>query len=501
MRILLVSSNIKAQFPRCFPNGTAALSAFLKREGFDVRMLHFASLKEINRLPVILQEYEPDVVGFSIMTCESVLLPQTTAMVKAWKPTVPVVCGGTHVIVNPQAVLSLPNVDAICHGEGELAFLEYLQKLQRGMDVTDVQNFWFKRDGQIIQNPPRAFIEDLNTLPFMDRSQGDYQQKAIDANNGAINLLLGRGCNWNCRFCCNAYIRKANTGTYVRNRRVEVVCDEIVEVSKKFDFRWITIRDDNFVWDREWAIAFCREYAKRLKYPFEIFARADCLDEELMNELKGAGCYSIFIGLDAGHDYIRNQVLNKEQSNEDLLRVCRYMKSIGIHPVISNIVGLPYETREMHQATIDMNREIYNDGPFFSPSFGATPKIWVFDPWPGTELYETCKREGWLQTDERRHKVYRQSCLNMPQFPPAEINRAFRRFRYEVFKDRFPVRAWLYRIYDTRLVEETMEHIPLEYIGQVREVVLKIMNRATRRLLGRNKLHVSQGGEVPAATS
>jgi anaerobic magnesium-protoporphyrin IX monomethyl ester cyclase len=298
-------------------------------------------------------------------------------------------------------------------------------------------------------------------------------------------MQLGRGCNWNCRFCCNGDIRKANTGTYVRNRSVQGSIGELVEIARNFRFRCITIRDDNFAFNRQWALDFCREYPKHIRQPFEVFSRVDCLDEEVIAGLKAAGCLSVFLGLDSGHDYIRNEVLHKEQTNDDLRRVSAQLKAAGIRPVLSNIVGLPYETLEMHQQTIALNREIYSEGPYFSPSFGVTPKIWVFDPWPGTDLYKVCKKEGWLESDDRKHKVYRQSCLNMPQFRPEAIHHAYRTFRWRVFKDRYPVKALMLRIYDTRLAEEIMERLPLEYVGVVREALLRLMNKGVRRFFAR----------------
>jgi radical SAM superfamily enzyme YgiQ (UPF0313 family) len=479
MKVLLVSSNLYAQFPGCFPNASAALSAYLKERGHTVRIVHLARRREQRRLPRLMAEFAPDVVGATAITCEAPAMIETSRIAKAWRD-VPVVCGGTHVIVDPESILNLPTVDAICHGEGEEAFAEYLDKLAGGQDVTDVKGFWFKKDGQVVRNPPRPFIKDLDSLPFPDRTQGD-QQRAIDSNNGVLNILLGRGCNSVCRFCCNGNIRQANTGTYVRNKSVARSIEELRRVHEAFKFRWITIRDDNFPWDKKWALEFCEEYPKHFQTPFEVFARVDGLTEPIMDALKAAGCYSIFVGLDSGNDFIRNEVLHKRQTNEDLLKAVAYMKKIGLQPIVSNIVGLPYETLERHRDTVEINKKVYADRVVFSPSFGATPKIWVFDPWPGTELQKICRDEGWLPSEERQHKTYRQSCLDMPQFSRVEVHRAFRRFRYDVYKDNFPLHAWLFRLYDTRLVEEVMEHIPLNFIGDVRQAVLLLMSKAVRR--------------------
>ena len=211
----------------------------------------------------------------------------------------------------------------------------------------------------------------------------------------------------------------------------------------------------------------------------------------MMDLLAAAGCKHIFLGLDSGNDYIRNEVLNKEQMNEDLFRVTDYMKSIGIRPMISNIVGLPYETPEMFRDTIEINKRIHRDMVVFSPTCGACPKIWVFTPWPGSDLYGLCEKEGWIKDLPGSRKVYRETVLEMPQFRRGEIDRQFRTFRYQVYKDSFPLQALLFLVYDSKPFQDLFERIPLGTIGKVREVVLNTMNPAlknpvVRRFLGRS---------------
>jgi len=186
------------------------------------------------------------------------------------------------------------------------------------------------------------------------------------------------------------------------------------------------------------------------------------------------------MGLDSANDYIRNEVLNKEQDNEDLLRVTEMMKSIGLTPIISNIVGLPHETPEMFQDTIELNRRIHTDKVVFSPACGACPKIWVFTPWPGSDLYRMCESNGWIDGGLDGRKVYRETALKMPGFSPEEIERQFRNFRYNVYKDNFPIRANLFRIYDSRWFQAAFEHTPMGVIGQVRQTVLDVMGGISR---------------------
>ncbi len=476
MRVFLVSSNLYSQFPAVFPNALGSLAAWLKQRGHQVDTLHMEHRRQLRReLPRRLEAFAPDVVGVSLMTCETPILEPVVVVARRITPRAQVLVGGIHCIVDPDSVARTPGVDAVCCGEGEVAFAEYLDRLERGDDVTTTGNFAFLRDGEVVRNPPQGFVEDLDTLPPMDRSVADLQY-AIDANNFVLNLIFSRGCPWSCRFCCNEDIRQAGTGKYSRLLSVDRAMEEIQRLSDRYRFRYILFRDDTFTWDRDWALAFLEAYRERFTTPFDVFSRVDCLDEEIMDALAAAGCGYVFLGLDSGNDYIRNDVLNKEQDNTALMAVCEYMKSIGLIPMISNIVGLPHETPQMFRDTVELNKRIHADQVVFSPTCGACPKIWVFTPWPGSDLYRMCEAAGWIEHGPGRRKVYRETTLRMPGFSPQQIEREFRTFRYQVYKDNFPVRARLFRVYDSRWFQALFERVPTVAIGRVRQTVLDVMH-------------------------
>ncbi len=479
MRILFVSSNLHSQFPACFPNGVGALSAYLKDRGHQVSALHLFTEADLDRLPGTLRSCRPEVIGISAVTCEFPVIRRVARQARALAPEVPVLVGGIHSIVSPETVMEIAEVDGVCCGEGELALTEYLRRAEAGEDVSTTGNFIFRgEDGELVRNPPVGFVEDLDSLPMLDRSVADMQQ-VIDANNGVLNVIFSRGCPWHCRFCCNRDIRAAGHGTYARLHSVDRAMDELSQLDRRYRFSHVLFRDDTFTWNRQWALDFVAAFRQRFSYPFDIFSRVDCLDDELLEELARAGCKHIFIGLDSGNDFIRNEVLNKEQENKDLFRVTDTMQDLGITPMISNIVGLPHETPEMFADTIEINRRIHRDKVVFSPTCGACPKIWVFTPWPGSELHKMCEEQGWLDQDPGAHKVYRESALRMPGFPPEEIDRQFRRFRYNVYRERFPLHALLYLVYDSRAFQSVFERVPLSLIGAVRQSVLRVMKRTT----------------------
>ncbi|MCZ7584029.1 MAG: B12-binding domain-containing radical SAM protein [Deltaproteobacteria bacterium] len=397
-------------------------------------------------------------------------------MAKAWRADVPVFAGGIHATLATEDVLSVPEIDGACRGEGELAFLELLNKLDHNAPIEDTAGFWFKRDGEILRNRRRPFIRDLDSLPYMDRAAIDYQ-RTIDVNNDLVTTMVGRGCAYECTFCANAQLKAAGTGMYVRNRSVDNALGDLEEMAGRFHFQYINFRDDNFSWNRPWVMEFCEKYPQKYSWPFDCFSRSDTLDDDQMRALKEAGCRHVFLGLDAGNDRIRRDVLNKHTSAREMIDVCDKLNRLGIKAVVSNIVGLPHETPKDFEDTIEVNRRIHEKQVVFSPAFGAAPKIWVFVPFPGTPLHEMCAKEGWLREVPGDFRIYRETHIEMPQFTPKQIMRAYRNFRFNVYKRRHPFWACIFRLYDTAAVTWVMERIPDYWFGQVRRFFAAISHR------------------------
>ena len=472
MKVLLISLNIRTQFRSHYPFGTGALSAFLKIHGHQTFMFHLDKASQLRKLPTILKEFSPQVAGISGSACQAEYFHPIIKTIKQWQ-NIPVILGGVHPTLNALDMIKMNGVDAICRGEGEHPFLDYLTKVEQNQPVFDIPNFVFEKDGELIENQSRSFIKDINALPFVDRDSIDFQ-RIIDLNNGHLVMLVGRGCAWNCAFCSNTEFKKYGSGTYARNRNVEHVIEELKYLSGRYRFKLLMFRDDTLTWNRNWILKFLEEYSRLFSYPFDILTRADCLDKEIMDALKNAGCRNIFMGLDSGSDYIRNDILNKYHSGEQVKEVAAYLNHIGIKAVISNMVGLPYETPEYFQKTISLNKEIHKNQIVFSHSFGMAPKIWVFNPFPGTKLYEICKKEKWLIKMPKKFKVYRETYIDMPLFPRKKVYKMFRSFRYLVYKDNYPFMAWIFRIYDSWLGQFLTDLVPDLWFGQVRLFFSKI---------------------------
>lgn len=177
-----------------------------------------------------------------------------------------------HPTVCPEEVIQQSMIDSICIGEGENSFLDFLDKLEKGLEL-EVDGFWFKRkSGDIVRNRPRPFEPELDKLPFVNWDYWEIE-KYLSANPvytgiGGLIHLTSRGCPYNCNFCSAPTIRKSVPGNYYRVRSAENVIEEVKSNLKKYwslGFRGIDIHDGLF--GADWQEIDIWRYIKRERLP------------------------------------------------------------------------------------------------------------------------------------------------------------------------------------------------------------------------------------------
>jgi radical SAM superfamily enzyme YgiQ (UPF0313 family) len=459
MKVLLVFTNIRTLIQQIYPTEFGALVAWLKPRGHDIEVVVVNRESQIRNIKKVMDSFKPDLVGFTGISAQFPYVKRCIELTRRWDKKISILAGGKHATLRPEDYLALPEVEAVCVGEGEIAFEEFLKARSEGRGPEGIPGWWYHKDGVIIQGPKVTFIEDHDSLPYMDRGIIDYQEN-IDTNSQTVTTIMGRGCPWSCTFCSNARLRERGTGTYTRNRSVPNLLGDIEQLSRKYRFSYLYFRDDTFTWDRQWAAQWCEEYPKNFSYPFEILTRSDCLDDDLLKMLADAGCANIWLGLDSGNAHIREKVLRKKVSVDKMTQMTDRMLELGITPTITNMVGLPYETEETIMDSVRANRRIHHRVVAMSQGTGTGPKVFTFSPFPGTELYELSEKEGWLKPIWYGFRVYRDSQNDMPQFSNRQARRAQQRFRYLVYKERFPWRALMFLIFDNHKVQAIAGFIP-----------------------------------------
>lgn len=419
--------------------GISLISAVLKKEGHET-LLFEPDVFSKEKFAEEVRRYNPDLVGFSVTTHQYQYAVKYAELLKQIK-NVPTIFGGFHPTLAPESVIANPYVDIICRGEGEATMLSLANALREGKDYSGISNLWVKRkNGQIVKNPPADLIEDLDSLPFADREF--ISQEEILKNNGfRLDMAVGRGCPYQCPYCCNSALHQIykDKGKFVRLRSVDNVLKELSSLLKKYRVKEIHFQDDMFLLNKQWLKEFAGKYSQNFNLPFHISARVEHIDQESAELLKKSGCVSVTIGVESGNEWLRKNVLKKSSSNQDILNARQFLKQAGIKICSLNMIGVPEETPLMIEETIAFNKKLKPDWLACS----------IFSPYPGTALYQFCREKGYLSKNnfEEFSPSYLNeksaSILNLPTISQKEIVAGHRKFMDfaigEYLKEKYPL--------------------------------------------------------------
>lgn len=337
--------------------------------------------------------FQPDLVGISSMfTINSKGAHDVTRIVKHINKKIPVVVGGAHASAFPHWVLKDENVDAVIKGEGEETLLEIINCLKNKKNFYGVEGIIYRKDGKIIENPPRSFIKNLDTIPFPARDLVDMNIYFNEKYNYAHSMspprstvVTSRGCPYKCTFCS---IHSLWRHTY-RMREPKMVVDEIETLVETYGVKEVAFFDDNISVSRKRMLEICNEIIKRkikVKWCTPNGIAIWTLDKEVVSKMKESGCYKLTFGIETGslatQKFIRKSHIDLEKSKE-LIKHCN---KIGIWTHSTFIIGFPYETEKDIMDTIEY---AVNCGVDMATFFIATP-------YPGTELYDIYHQENLL---------------------------------------------------------------------------------------------------------
>ena len=401
------------------------MSAVLKKAGHKVDLFEIDDLdRGLSCFLDYIQESRPGLISISTNSHQ---YPYARTIARAIREVYKslIFIGGVHPTLFPELLEKEEVFDGLCVGEGEDALLELVNKIAEGKDYSDVKNFWFRQGKGVVKNDPRRLLENLDTLPFPDRSFFNYFKKH-QGKKITPRFIFSRGCPFDCAYCCNHALRQkyAGLGVYLRFRSVDKAFEEIKKLKNEYDFSHIKLDDDTFSLNKDWLLEFCDKFPKQFPdLTFECNIRPGTADIDSLIALKKANCVLIKVGVETGNENLRRRVLNRQITNDDILDLFKKAKSIGLKTYSFNMVGIPGETKKTIQETVNLNVRL-------KPDF---MQVTVFYPYLGTVLGDRCLKEGLIKNGFA-DSYMTESILSLPTISKKEIERAAKSFKFDVYK-------------------------------------------------------------------
>lgn len=370
-----------------FPSlALAQLAAWLRHNGFPVGLvdLHAENLQPMDAQSRV-RDFAPDIVALTAKTLGWPAVIEIAQMVRIAAPKALIVCGGPQMSIYPRESLTWDCFDMAVVGDGEETLLDICEHYESGSSLENIAGTLYRRpDGEVIQNPARAVSKDIDRYPMpawdllpMDRYH------CLTLLKPFATMVTTRGCPWHCGYCSQVYSEK------LRFRAPELVVDEMEHLEKAYGVREIVMFDETFTIGKKRMRTLAEEILRRnLKVRFNIRARVDTVDREILTLLKRAGLRSIHMGVEAGTDRVL-KIMNKQITRDQTEKAFRTAREVGIETRGYFMVGYydatPADVEEMIR---------------FSSSLGLDWASYsVATALPATDLYRIAQERGYVDGD------------------------------------------------------------------------------------------------------
>jgi radical SAM superfamily enzyme YgiQ (UPF0313 family) len=321
------------QMYREYPLGVGFIGTVLQERGYEVAIFdQNAEGSDESLLWDRVSSFQPDVVGFSIITPNYPVARLQITEMKRRYPEMVVIAGGIHVNLFPEDVL-LDGVDVAVLGEGEYTVYRLLDALGVGRPLADIQGVAFVENGSIRMNPKDPRPLSIDELPIIDRNL--YRLELYNHHS----MVASRGCPYDCAFCCNYTGTVLVKGVAVSGH--ERVIREMAILERDFGAKEIFFADDIFFLKKKSIITFCEEYSKSgLGASWIGQLRADSMDTAVAEAMASANCRRIYFGIESGSDDILSRA-SKRTNVEKMLTGVQCASNAGIRVKTGWIYGLP----------------------------------------------------------------------------------------------------------------------------------------------------------------
>lgn len=382
--------------------------------------------------------------------CNDVLLAET---LKNNYPDIKIAFVGPHVSVLPEESLKASNaIDFVARKEFDFSVTEFAA----GKELDQIRGISFRKNGQIVHNPDRPPLLDLDSLPFaVDIYKRDLDITRYDIpflKHPFISFYTARGCPALCTFCLWP---QTFSGHKWRTRSSDNVAAEVKRTYELFpNIKEIFFDDDTFAWKKTRVIELCKKL-KPLNFTWSCTCRVHA-DYEMLKAMKEAGCRLLVVGFESGDSNVL-KLIRKGSTVEQAFTFMKNCKSLGLTVHGDYMIGLPGETPETIKTTMRFAEQLDSE----------TIQVSIAHPFPGTAFDAYARKHGYLTEDEMSDEMGHQlPNLHYPGLDRQEIVEAVEYFygRY-YFRPRIVFRIVRRALFNSgerkRLYRDAKEYLQL----------------------------------------
>jgi len=407
------------QHPPFIPLGIGYLAAVLEKNQYQIDVIDCQAIKlSYDGFESEISKRQPDMVGVTSTTLTYKSALHIAKIAKEVYPNCLTVLGGCHATFwDDKALQECPYLDVVVRKEGENTLLELVGRLKVGKAFHDVLGVTCRKGKEIIRNPDRPYIEDLDSLPFPAHHLWPLE-RLQKYGKVIFPLMTSRGCTFWCNFCSAVRM----FGRRYRMRSPNNVVDELEFLHNTYGADQFTFYDDTFTVDQSRVQKICREIRNRkLRITWDCGTRVDMVTKDLLQKMRKAGCIAVWLGVESGSQRVVD-AMGKGFTPEKTKKTFKLAKEAGIMTIASVILGFPGETPETAWETIKLVEEINPDDIGY----------YVATPYPGTPMADYVKKMGWLKVTDFDKYDTATPIFELPTLSMKELReireQAFQRF-------------------------------------------------------------------------
>ena len=378
------------------PSGEYLSGKGFKRYLLTLKDTSFSIWEEVKKS---IQDYNPSVIGLTVKSQNFTSGTIVAKIAKKINPDIKIIVGGAHSTMNGKKVFDSNYIDFACIGEGENTVAELINALEKDLDLNTVDGLMFRDKEKIITTKPRGYIDDLDSLDFALNHAPKILKDFDKYPRRAFGYIFGsRGCPYACTFCES----KAMWTRKVRYRSPENIVEEL-KLMQKFGIKEVNFDDDTFGISKKNIKVMNKlmhDELPNMTYTCETVVQL-AKDEEVVKDMKYGGCTGTYVGIESGNNEMLKSI-KKTQTTDECISAIRNLQKHGIDSHAFIMVGFPNETEETFKETMEFIPKLRPDNVIFS----------VFTPYPGSDLFYQCQKDGIIDGEFDLSIYNHQSPLN-----------------------------------------------------------------------------------------